>query len=151
MKQKPLGICDLCGAEIPKSRWYTSRGLPRCYCSRECRNTANSRSGSEIRRIKTLARIKAGRWINPKIFQTITPEEQSRRAKTGRLREVAEGRWRNPALTPEAREKLSRPRKHTGALHRAMEKLRHGKMSDLSDEEREAWYAYRKQLKEKKN
>ena len=48
---------------------------------------------------------------------------------------VAEGRWRNPSLSDEAREKLSRPRKYSGLLHQAMEKLTQGaSMADLSAE-----------------
>jgi hypothetical protein len=63
------------------------------------------------------------------------------------LREVADGRWRNPALTDEARKKLSRPRKHSDVLYAAIEKLRTMKMSDLTIEERDAYHAYRSELR----
>jgi hypothetical protein len=150
-KEKPLGICDFCGGPIPKGEWYTSKGKPRLYCSLECKQTANSRNGNPVRIAKLIQRVAAGLWKNPRegLDSETTRRLNSIAAKKGRLREVAEGRWRNPALSEEARQKLSRPRKHTGALHRAIEKLRGGKMSDLSDEERSAWYEYRKQLKER--
>jgi hypothetical protein len=67
------------------------------------------------------------------------------------LREIAEGRWRNPALSLEAREKLSRPRKHgdNPVLHRAIERLRQGaKVADLTPEEREAHRIHRATLRE---
>lgn len=32
-KTAPLGICDHCGAQIPRADWYTSKGSPRLYCS----------------------------------------------------------------------------------------------------------------------
>lgn len=148
-KTEPIGICDLCTGEIPPERWYTRRG-PRRYCSRECRNTGNSRAGNPARIRKAKQRVADGTWFNP--TQPATPEEQGRRARLGRLREVAEGRWRNPALTEEAREKLSRPRVHSGALHRAMEKLEAGKggMATLRPGERAAYLAYRQDMRERK-
>ncbi len=143
-KQQPIGICDLCLTPIPHERWYTSKGAPRRYCpDTDCRNTANSRAGAPIRAEKQREHVRRGEWKNPAKLNPPSREEQSKRSRLGRLREVARGIWRNPALTPAAREKLSRPRKHSGALHRAMEKLRSGKMADLTDEERAAWRAYR--------
>jgi acyl-CoA reductase-like NAD-dependent aldehyde dehydrogenase len=59
---------------------------------------------------------------------------------------VAAGRWRNPALTDAARAKLSRPRRHTGALHNALEKLKRGlRVADLTAEQQDAHRAYRRQ------
>lgn len=99
-----------------------------------------------MRTAKLRQAVAAGRWQNPAKLHPPTHEEQARRSRLGRLREVAEGRWRNPALTPEARAKLSRPRVHADdpVLHAAFEKLRHGHMADLDDAERAAWLAYRK-------
>lgn len=147
-KLKPLGICDHCGGEIPKSQWYTTKRKPRLYCSRDCLNTANSRAGTPIRLEKVQARIASGEWQNPAALNPATPAEQSRRAGLGRKREVEAGTWRNPALTDEARIKLSRPRKHSGALHSAIEKLGRGVPSaELTDDEREAHREYRRRLR----
>ncbi len=151
MKVNPIGVCDLCGGPIAPGEWYTRRG-PRRYCSRECRNTANSRAGNPVRTAKLRQRVAAGRWHNPR--EGMTPEQisavQSVASRTSRNREVREGRWRNPALADEAREKLSRPRKHTGALHAAFEKLRRGLgVGDLLPEEQEAHREYRRKLREK--
>jgi len=144
-KQQPIGICDLCLAPIPREQWYTRRG-PRLYCpDTDCRNTANSRAGAPIRAEEQREHVRRGEWQNPAKINPPTGAEQARRSRLGRLREVARGLWRNPALTPAAREKLSRPRKHSGVLHRAMEKLRHGKMADLTDEERDAYRAYQRE------
>ena len=145
-KEQPIGICDLCLGPIPSESWVTRRG-PRRYCSRECRNTANSRAGAELRSRKARQRVARGVWQNPHHLRPPTSEEQAARARTGRLREVAAGRWRNPALAEEARRKLSRPRKHAGALHRAIERLRAGaSVSQLTLEEQEAYRSYRRQL-----
>lgn len=149
-KTRPLGVCDHCGGPIRRSEWYTSKRKPRRYCCRDCRNTANSRAGAPIRSVKILAHIRAGTWQNPHILHPPTPAEQAARARKGRLREVRAGRWRNPALTLEARRKLSRPRRHSGALHAAIEKLRNGKMADLTPEERDAYRAYRRDLARRK-
>jgi hypothetical protein len=149
-KKAPIGICDLCGEEIPRDRWYTRRG-PRLYCSRECRNTANSRVGIPVRREKALQRIASGQWVNPASICKPSFEALSAGVSLSKKRAVAEGRWINPALSPEAREKLSRPRKYSGALHRAMEKLRKRVPSaDLTEEEREAYHAYRRELTRRK-
>lgn len=149
-KQQPVGICDHCLKPMPRERWYTRRG-PRLYCDIDCRNTANSRNGNPVRIQKLQKRIERGEWINPR--SVLSAEENSRlnshASRLGRLREVVRGVWRNPALSPAARAKLSRPRKHSGALHRAIKKLRTGKMSDLSDEERVAWHEYRASLAKK--
>lgn len=145
-----IGVCDHCGGAIAPSQWYTNKGKVRRYCSLECRNTANSRAGAWIRREKTLQRIKTGQWKNPFAVRPPTADEQAERARKGRLREVREGRWRNPATTEEAREKLSRPRKHAGILHAAIEKLRKGKMADLTPEEQEAYREYRRNLRQEK-
>jgi len=150
-KIKPLGICDLCGAKMPENYWYTTHGAPRRYCSIECRNTGNSHEGEPIRYQKLIERIQRGEWRNPSELHPATPEEQGRRARLGRLREVERGTWRNPALSPEAKEKLSRPRKHTGALADALEKLGRGvKMAELTPEERIAFHEYRQCLKKEK-
>ena len=66
------------------------------------------------------------------------------------MREIAEGRWRNPALSAEARAKLSRPRKY-GAdplLHRAIEKLDHGTMADLTPDEHARYLAYERERRQ---
>lgn len=144
-KIEPVGVCDFCKGEITDT-WYTRRG-PRRYCCVDCRNTANSRAGAEIRGEKTRARVTAGTWQNPHHLNPPTGEEQARRARLGRLREVAAGAWRNPALTDAARVKLSRPRTHTGDLHAAIEKLGHGlSVADLSPKEQEAHRSYRRRL-----
>lgn len=122
-KKQPLGICDHCLAQMPEDRHFTSKGKPRLYCSRDCRNTANSRAGSKKRSVKAKARVRRGEWQNPHHLNPPSPEEQARRARLGRLREVQAGTWRNPALSPEARKKLSRPRKHSGPLRQAIRKL----------------------------
>ena len=156
-KAQPLGICDLCRGKIPPNRWYTSQGQPRQHCSRTCRNpagglcsTANSRAGADIRSQKARQRVARGEWNNPAKLNPPSSAEQARRARLGRKREVAEGRWRNLALSKEAREKLSRPRKHgdDSVLHSAIEKLRQGaKVADLTAEEAEAHRAYRRKLR----
>jgi hypothetical protein len=147
-KQNPIGICDLCGDSIPSSRWYTSKGKPRLYCTRTCRNTANSRNGNPIRIQKQIERVARGEWQNPARLRSPTPEEQSARARKGRLREVEAGTWRNPALGDSARQKLSRPRKYSGALHSAIEKLKRGlSVSELTAEEHEAHKEYQRQLR----
>ena len=144
-----LGRCHL-SVSSNGSNWVKR---PRRYCSVECRNAGNSRAGAHIRAEKMQARVVAGEWRHP--HEYMTPEQisetQSKVARRGRLREVAEGRWRNPALSPAAREKLSRPRKHgdNPALHRALEKFRQGAgaAAALTDEEREAHRQYRAQLR----
>lgn len=142
-KGQPVGICDYCLGPIPPGEWYTRRG-PRLYCSIDCRNTANARAGAAIISRKNKERIAAGTWRNPAELRPPTPEEQAHRARLGRLREVAAGRWRNPALDPAARAKLSRPRKHTGELASAIDKLNRGTMADLTEGERAAYHNYRK-------
>jgi len=149
VKRQPLGICDLCGGPIPLADWYTSKGRPRLYCSVECKCTANSRAGAPIRSKKILARIARGEWQNPAELRPPTSDEQAYRARKGRRREVADGRWRNPALSADAREKLSRPRKHNGLLHTVIEKLKQGlSVANLSPDEQDAHRAYRKQLRD---
>ncbi len=149
-KQQPLGICDHCLGPIRPGQWYTSKGKPRQYCCRDCQNTANSRAGAQGRGVKAHQRYLAGLWKNP-LAGPLTPAEQADRSRRGRLREVAEGRWRNPALSQEARQKLSRPRKHSGLLADAIDKLNAGSMADLTEEERQAYREYRRRLaKEKK-
>ncbi|MCX7756128.1 MAG: hypothetical protein N2117_12935 [Anaerolineales bacterium] len=152
-KKKPVGVCDLCGSKILPAQWLTSKGHPRLYCSLECKQTANSRAGNPKRVAAIRRRIASGQWKNPR--SALSPEElhalQSSAARKGRLREVAEKRWRNPALSEAARRKLSCPRKHTGALHRAIEKLRCGSISELMDEEATAYREYRRQLRQKKS
>jgi hypothetical protein len=150
-KTAPVGTCDHCGGSIHPDEWYTRRG-PRRYCCRDCKNTANSRAGAPIRSDKGKQRVALGTWTNPR--DVMTQEQisavQSQASRKARLREVREGRWRNPALDDAAREKLSRPRKHVGIIHRVLEKLRLGSVRDLTDEEREAHNAYRRDLAQKK-
>ncbi len=146
-KVKPIGVCDHCGGGIPPGQWYTSKRRPRLHCSFECKQAANSQAGAPIRREKMRRRVERGEWQNPHHLNPPTPEEQSRRARLGRKREVTAGAWRNPALDDEARAKLSRPRKHRGVLHAAIEKLGRGlKSSDLTEEEREAFNAHQRRL-----
>lgn len=149
-KKLPLGICDHCGEPFPRGVSLTTKRGPRRYCSIDCRNTANSRNGNPVRTAKLRQAVAAGRWQNPHHLHPPTPEEQSRRSRLVRLREVAEGRWRNPALAPDARAKLSRPRRHgdNPLLHAAMEKLRHGSMQELTPAERDAFHAYQKVLRD---
>lgn len=150
-KKQPVGICDLCEGSIPRSKWYTSKRKPRLHCSRDCRNTANSRAGSAVRSRKAKKRVAAGAWQNPHHLNPPTSEEQAERARKGRKREVQEGSWRNPALTEAAKVKLSRPRRHEDnlVLHGAIERLKQGdKVSDLSDQEQEAYREYRRKLYE---
>jgi len=146
-KTAPLGICDHCGDSIPRARWYTSKHKPRLYCGRECRNTANSRAGADERSRKAKLRVEAGEWQNPHLLNPPTPEEQARRARLSRLREVEAGEWRNPALTDEARAKNAQPRKHTGPLADAIHKLSQGvSLAELSPAEREAHRQYRAEM-----
>ena len=147
MKQQALGICDNCLSEIPRDEWYTSKGKPRLYCGRDCRNTGNSRAGAPIRSVKAKRRVARGEWQNSHHLNPPTPTEQSRRARLGRRREVKAGTWRNPALSDEAKDKLSRPRKHDPALHAVLEKLKQGiRVSELTPEEQELHRAYRREL-----
>ncbi len=158
-KTAPLGICDLCGEEIHLAL-YTSKRKPRRYCSRECRNTANSRAGSPARSRKAKERVQAGQWQNPSplVREDATPEELeawrkkvARGVSIARQREVREGRWRNPALDEEARRKLSRPRRHGDnlVLHSAIEKLGAGmSVFDLALEEQEEHRVYQRRLRQ---
>ncbi len=146
-KRAPLGICDLCTGRIPLGEWYTSKGRERLHCSTSCKATANSRAGAPIRSRKALQRVQAGEWVNPRSL--MSTEEisrvQTRASRTARRREVAEGHWRNPALDPQAKRKLSRPRKHRGALARAIEKLGQAKsVSELTPAEQRAHRAWAK-------
>lgn len=148
-KIRSVGVCDLCGGAIPRGEWYTSKGAPRLHCSLECKQTANSRAGNPKRIAKLRQAIARGEWQNPRAH--MTPEEiskaQAHASKTARTREVAAGRWRNPALDAKARKKLSRPRKHYGRLHRALELLRAGvKARDLPEDLRKSHQRYRRRL-----
>lgn len=145
-KTAPLGICDLCGAKLDDP--YTSKGKPRRYCSVDCRNTGNSREGNPERVRKLHESVARGEWVNPHQVRPPTPEEQAARARKGRLREVAEGTWRNPGLTPEAREINSRPHKYSGPLAEAMERLKKGRMKDLTPEQAAAYLAYRQAIRD---
>ena len=149
-KTQPLGVCDYCLGLIPENRWYTSKGKPRLYCCRQCRNAGNSRVGEPVRYQKMMQNIENGTWRNPAAIRPPTSAEQADRARKGRLREVAAGTWRNPALSDSARKKLSRPRKHSGHLHAAIEKLRYSKMADLSAAEQDAYRQYRARLRKKR-
>lgn len=120
------------------------------YCGRDCRNAGNSRTGAHIRSEKAKRRVERGEWQNPHHLNPPSASEQARRASLGRQREVAAGTWRNPALSDEAREKLSRPRVHgdNPVLHRAIEKLRNGRMADLTEEEANEFRAYQQRLRD---
>ena len=150
-KTQPLGTCDHCLGPIPPDLGpYTSKGRPRLYCSIDCRNTGNSRAGAGIRSEKAKARVKRGEWTNPASITPPDPANIGAGVSRARRAEVEAGTWRNPALTDEAREKLSRPRKHGDdpILHSAIEKLKQGmKVSDLTDEEAEAHRAYQRALR----
>ena len=100
-----------------------------------------------MRSQKAKRRVEKGEWINPASLHPPTPVEQGERARKGRRREVDAGIWRNPALSATARQKLSRPRRHAGVLHQAIEKLSVGKMQDLSGEEADAYLLYRAELR----
>lgn len=150
-KTQKLGICDNCLGEIPKSRWYTSKGKPRRYCCVECRNAGNSHAGEATRYTKMMDQIRRGEWQNPAKLRPPTPEEQAEKARQARLAEVAAGTWRNPALSEAARTKLSRPRKHSGALADAIDKMNRGmSVADLTLEEQKAHREYRRALKQSK-
>ena len=141
--------CELCGEPVDSLGLglYTSKRKRRRFCSRDCRNTANSRTGNEVRTKKLMQRIEAGDWQNPAALNPPNPVNISKGVRRVRRQEVAKGRWRNPALTPEARKKLSRPRKHKGVLHNAIEKLKQGlKMDDLTAEEAESYRTYRRKI-----
>jgi len=141
-KRQPLGICDHCLGSIPAGQWYTSKRRPRLHCSFKCKQAANSQAGASVRAEKARQRVARGEWQNPQRLNPPTFEERSRRAALARKREVARGEWRNPALTDAAREKLSRPRRHSGPLHTAIEKLKRGQhMADLTEEEAAAYRA----------
>lgn len=146
-KLKPIGICDHCLGPIAPEQWYTSKRKPRQFCCRQCRNTAIARRyAAPVNRERMLAQVADGSWVNPQPTPP-TPAEQARRARLGRMREVAAGTWRNPGLTPEARAINSQPEKHTGALAAAIEKLKRGaSVRDLTPEEQDAHRAYRRAL-----
>lgn len=147
-KKQSVGICDFCLGTIPRDRWYTSKRTARLHCSLRCKNTANSRAGAPIRSREMKQHVQSGEWENPAKLNPPTPAEQAERARKGRLNEVVDGRWRNPALSESARKKLSRPRKHSGDLHGAIEKLKHGKMEELTKDERRAYRKYRNELRD---
>lgn len=146
-KIRPLGICDHCGGPIPADQWYTSKRRPRLHCSFECKQAANSQSGAPVRAEKARQRVARGEWQNPAKIRPPDPANIGRGVSRTWKRRVAAGTWRNPALTDEARAKLSRPRKHDGVLHAAIEKLGRGlKSADLTDEERAAFNARQREL-----
>lgn len=150
-KQHWPGQCDHCLGPIPPGQWYTSKGTLRLCCSIECKNAMISRryaAPANSQRQRDL--VAAGEWKNPHLVHPPLPSEQARRARLGRLSEIAAGTWRNPGLTPAAREINSQPHIHTGPLAAAIEKLRHGKMTDLDPEERAAYLKYRQDLRIKK-
>lgn len=150
-KIQPPGICDQCLGPIPPGQWRTNKRILRRYCSVECRNKANAIAGGPIISSKNRDRIRKGIWQNPSSLRPPTPQEQADRARKGRLSEVRDGKWRNPSLTPEARQKLSRPRKHSGALAEAIEKLGMGlRMADLTQDEKTAYRAYRAELRSRR-
>ncbi len=147
-KRLSIGTCDHCEGEIPSDQWYTTKGKPRLHCCRKCRNTAISRAGAKVRSEKAKKRVALGQWQNPAKLNPPTSEQQAERARKGRLREVEAGTWRNPALSDEARKKLSRPRKHSGTLHLAIEKLSRGlRMDQLTPDEQDVYRQYRRELR----
>ena len=120
------------------------------------RQIATGPCRAAIRSQKAKQRVAMGEWENPSPLvrnETSAEERQEFLEKVGigirrrRKKEVEKGTWRNPALTPEARRKLSRPRKHNGVLRKAIEKLRKGSMADLTDEEARAYRKYRRELR----
>ncbi len=138
--------CELCGRPLDEGDGrYTRKGKKRRFCSVTCRNAHNSRVGASIRSRKQRERVARGEWQNPVTLIQDDPEKLVRwkekvreGVRRARKQEVLEGRWKNPALSPEARAKLSRPRKHgdNPALHSALEKLRQGyRVADLTPEE----------------
>ena len=153
IKTEPLGICDHCKGPI-RGSLFTSKHHPRRYCSRLCRNTANSRAGAGKRSDKAKARIQAGEWSNP--ARGLTPDIIRQAAKMGgaaraiTLKEdVAAGTWQSPSLSQQARANLSRPRKHRddAVLHAAIEKLSRGlHMADLTPDEATRYRTYRREL-----
>ena len=147
-KVQPIGVCDLCLQPIPADIGaWTSKGRPRLHCSRECRNTANSRTGAPLRAVAMQAHVQSGEWQNPHLLHPPTLAEQAARARLGRQREVQAGRWRNPGLTDEARAINSLPEKHNGPLAAAIERLKAGaRVADLTPEQQEAYRAYRRGL-----
>ena len=141
----PLSLPRLCSNRIATP--YTRRGIPTLYCSRACRNTANSRAGSAERARLARLRVAAGVWINPATINRPTLAVIGAAVRRTRLAQVAAGTWRNPALDDEARRKLSRPRKHgdNPVLHSTLEKLR--QKVELTEEEWEAHRVYRRRLR----
>lgn len=148
-KHAPIGICDLCGSQMPRDRWYHRRG-PRLYCSIDCRNTANSRAGAPVRGQRQRERVASGEWENPAHLNPPDPANIGAGVSAHRRQEVAGGTWRNPALDQAAREKLSRPRRHgdNPALHGAIERLRTESVTDLTPEEADAWRAHQRELRQ---
>lgn len=145
-KRAPIGICDQCGGAIPAAEHYTSKGRPRLYCSRDCRNTANSRAGAPVRARKARQRVARGEWRNPAKLHPPDPTNVAAGVSRARKSEVRAGRWRNPALTDAARRKLSRPRKHRGVLARAIERIGIVGSAGLTPAERRAYYRWRREL-----
>jgi len=147
-KQALLGICDLCGGEIPPHLGpYTSKGKPRLYCGDDCKNTANSRAGAPERSRKAKRRVARGEWQNPADLHKPDPANIAAGVSQARKAEVQAGTWRNPALDDVAREMLSRPRQHgdNPALHSAIEKFKRGlKIDQFAPEEQLAYRAYRR-------
>jgi hypothetical protein len=149
-KRRPLGICDLCGDPIPEP--YTARGLGRLYCSTECRNAANSRAGSPVRRQKAIARFAQGLQVPPMCLEDpATRGDHARKAARvhgeAMRKQVEAGTWRNPALDPGARDKLSRPRLHgdNPTLHAAIEKRKRGGMASLTPAEHAAYMQHERE------
>lgn len=147
-KRAAIGICDQCGGQIPVGDHYTSKGRPRLHCSIDCRQTANSRAGAPIRSRKAKQRVARGEWTNPADIHHPDPANISAGVSRARKAEVREGRWRNPALAEAAKRKLSRPRKHTGALARAIDKARTGGMASLTPSEHRAYLRWRRELRQ---
>lgn len=151
--------CELCGRPVDAGGLgrYTSKGKRRRFCSRDCRNTANSRAGAPIRSEKALGRVASGEWQNP--AEVMTRDQLRKAARLGggaRAKQhraaLEAGTWQSPADAPGARAKLSRPRVHSDnpTLHRAIEKLRGGSMADLTEAEANEYRVYRQQLRDAK-
>ena len=102
-KLEPPGICDLCKNRI-RDNLYTNKGTLRRYCSRQCRNTANSRAGADIKSDKAKERVRLGTWVNPGDY--LSPEQRREAAHKGGQaagkifrEQVKAGTWRNPAMS----------------------------------------------------
>jgi hypothetical protein len=127
-------------------RLYVQRSSPALLFA--CRNTGNSRAGNEERTRKLRQRIERGEWQNPARLHPPDLAKVAAGVSRAKRAAVAAGTWVSPSVSEQARAKLSRARKHGGALHSAIEKLGGGgKVADLTEEEQEAHRQYRAELR----